>query len=197
MALSDSSCQLIAGVDEVGRGPLVGSVVAAAVILDPAKPMTGLRDSKKLSAKRREALCAEIQQHALAYAISSVSAAVIDEINILQASLLAMRQAVMQLNVVPQQVLVDGNACPDLPYAVEAVIKGDQKIAAISAASILAKVTRDHEMFELDKIYPDYGFAQHKGYPTKAHMQALQKYGPLAEHRKSYAPVRRCMIVEV
>ncbi len=181
---------LIAGVDEAGRGPLAGPVVAAAVILDPAKPIEGLADSKRLSAKKREILFQQIQSDALAWAIAQASVEEIDDINILQASLLAMRRAVLQLSTAPQRVLVDGNKCPDLPYPCEAIIRGDDSVAAISAASILAKVSRDRQMVELEKAFPGYGFAQHKGYPTKAHRRVLKQIGISCHHRKSFSPVK-------
>jgi ribonuclease HII len=181
---------LSAGCDEVGRGPLAGDVVAAAVILDPENPITGLADSKKLTEKKREQLFIEIQQKAKSWCIARASVAEIDKINILQASLLAMARAVQGLHIQPEHVLVDGNKLPKWSYPAEAVVKGDSRVAAISAASILAKVTRDREMVELDKIYPGYGFADHKGYPTKVHMDALDKLGITAIHRTSYAPVR-------
>jgi ribonuclease HII len=181
---------LSAGCDEVGRGPLAGDVVAAAVILDPENPITGLADSKKLTEKKREQLFIEIQQKARSWCIARASVAEIDKINILQASLLAMARAVQGLHIQPEHVLVDGNKLPKWSYPAEAVVKGDSRVAAISAASILAKVTRDREMVELDKIYPGYGFADHKGYPTKVHMDALDKLGITAIHRTSYAPVR-------
>ena len=185
---------LICGVDEAGRGPLAGSVYAAAVILDANNPIVGLMDSKKLSEKKRDFLSAEIKQKALAWAIASCSAQEIDDINILQASLLAMKRAIeamqAQFNVVPDLVQVDGNKCPKINLPCEAIVKGDSKVQAISAASILAKVARDAELYELDKIYPQYGFAQHKGYPTAAHLLALQAHGICPQHRLSYAPVR-------
>lgn len=181
---------LSAGCDEVGRGPLAGDVVAAAVILDPENPIEGLDDSKKLTEKKRELLFIEIQQKAKSWCIARASVAEIDKINILQASLLAMTRAVQGLHIQPEHVLVDGNKLPKWHYAAEAVIKGDSRVAAISAASILAKVTRDREMVALDKIYPGYGFADHKGYPTKMHMDALDKLGITTIHRTSYAPVR-------
>jgi ribonuclease HII len=184
---------LLAGADEAGRGPLVGNVVAAAVILDADHPIKGLADSKKLSASRREALAEEIKRHAKAWAVVSVSPADIDRINILQASLLAMQQSVEQLQISPDHVFVDGNHCPELTCPVTAIIKGDARVAAISAASILAKVERDAQMQVLHQQYPHYGFDQHKGYPTKAHMVTLAKHGPCPEHRRSYAPVRRCL----
>ena len=168
---------LVAGVDEVGRGPLVGDVVTAAVILDPARPIAGLADSKKLSEKRREALFEEIRDKALAFAIGRCGPAEIDELNILQATLVAMQRAVAALPVAPQYVLVDGNRSPDFGVPSQAVVKGDSKVAQISAASILAKVTRDREMQALDAAYPQYGFARHKGYPTAEHLAALAAYG--------------------
>jgi len=181
---------LIAGVDEVGRGPLAGPVVAAAVILDEHHPIAGLADSKTLSERRREILAEQIRQCALAYALGRAEVAEIDEINILQASLLAMQRAIEQLTVFPELVLVDGLYCPVTSFAVKAIVKGDQTVAAISAASILAKVTRDHEMKDWDQHYPGYGFAAHKGYPTRAHIQALQQLGVTPIHRRSFAPVR-------
>ncbi|MGH1431854.1 MAG: ribonuclease HII [Neptuniibacter sp.] len=188
-----SAGQLIAGVDEVGRGPLVGNVVAAAVILDPNKPISGLADSKKLSEKKRNLLYTEIKEKALAWCVASASPQEIDEINILHASMLAMKRAVEGLKIPPEFVYVDGNRCPDLTCPSEAVVKGDSKIAEISAASILAKVDRDHEMTLLDKDYPEYGFAKHKGYPTAVHFAALNKHGPLSEHRRSFKPVRELL----
>lgn len=179
-----------AGCDEVGRGPLAGDVVAAAVILDPENPIVGLDDSKKLTEKKREQLFLEIQQKAKSWCIARASVAEIDKINILQASLLAMTRAVQGLHIQPEHVLVDGNKIPRWDYPSEAVVKGDSRVAAISAASILAKVTRDREMVALDKTYPGYGFADHKGYPTKVHMDALEKLGITPIHRTSYAPVR-------
>lgn len=179
-----------AGCDEVGRGPLAGDVVAAAVILDPENPIVGLDDSKKLTEKKREQLFVEIQQKAKSWCIARASVAEIDKINILQASLLAMTRAVQGLHIRPEHVLVDGNKIPRWDYPSEAVVKGDSRVAAISAASILAKVTRDREMVALDKTYPGYGFADHKGYPTKVHMDALEKLGITPIHRTSYAPVR-------
>ncbi|WP_320836836.1 ribonuclease HII [Zhongshania sp.] len=182
--------ELTAGVAEVGRGPLCGDVVTAAVILDPARPISGLNDSKKLTEKRREALFVEIQEKALSFCIARASVAEIDEINILQASLLAMHRAVAGLSIQPEYVLVDGNKVPKWPYKAEAVVKGDSRVPAIAAASILAKVTRDREMIALDGVYPGYGMAGHKGYPTKVHMEALQRLGVTPIHRRSYAPVR-------
>lgn len=180
---------LLAGVDEVGRGPLVGDVVTAAVILDPAKPITGLTDSKKLSEKKREALFEEIQQKSLAWSIARASPEEIDSMNILQASLLAMKRAVELLAIQPEYVLVDGNKLPRWAYQSEAVVKGDSRVPAISAASILAKVQRDREMHALEQHYPGYGFAAHKGYPTAQHLAALQSLGITPLHRRSYAPV--------
>lgn len=181
---------LYAGCDEVGRGPLAGDVVAAAVILDPENPIVGLDDSKKLTEKKRNQLFDEIQAKAKSWCIARASVAEIDTLNILQASLLAMTRAVEGLSIEPEHVLVDGNKLPRWKYTAEAVVKGDSRVAAISAASILAKVTRDREMVALDKIYPGYGFADHKGYPTKVHMDALERLGITPTHRKSYAPVR-------
>ncbi|ENW90572.1 ribonuclease HII [Acinetobacter sp. CIP 53.82] len=184
----------IAGVDEAGRGPLVGTVVAAAVILDPNNPIAGLNDSKKLSEKKREKLFIEIQEKALAWAIAEASPAEIDELNILQASLLAMRRAVETLQVQPDQVLVDGNKIPQgLNMPCEAVVGGDALHAEISAASILAKVTRDRQMLELDQKFPQFGFAKHKGYPTKAHFEAIALHGVTTEHRRSFGPVRKAL----
>ena len=180
---------LIAGVDEVGRGPLAGPVVAAAVILDPARPIAGLADSKTLSPLRREQLAVEIRAKALAWALGRAEVAEIDRINILQASLLAMQRAVAALSIVPEQALVDGNRCPPLACPCRAIVKGDATVPAISAASILAKVARDAELRKLHERYPQYGFAQHKGYPTAAHRDALRCFGPCPEHRRSFAPV--------
>jgi len=188
-----SQYSLIAGVDEVGRGPLIGNVVTAAVILDPLKPISGLADSKKLTAKRRDALYEEIIQNALAYSVAFATPQEIDEINILHATMLAMQRAVLQLAVSPEYVMIDGNRCPDIPFPCEAVVKGDSRVAEISAASIVAKVVRDREMEALDLAYPDYGFAKHKGYPTAAHMAALEKFGPLDMHRRSFKPVARLL----
>lgn len=188
-----SATGLIAGVDEVGRGPLAGPVVAAAVILDPARPIEGLADSKKLSEARREALAEEIREKALAWALGRCEPQEIDRLNILQASLLAMRRAVLALDPAPAHALIDGNRCPELPCTAEAIVKGDATEPAISAASILAKVVRDQEMVALDRAFPDYGFAGHKGYPTADHLAALQRVGPCAHHRQSFAPVRRLL----
>lgn len=180
---------LLAGVDEVGRGPLVGDVVTAAVILDPAKPIEGLADSKKLSEKKRFALAELVKQNALTYAIGRANPEEIDELNILHATMLAMQRAVAGLTVDPEMVLIDGNRCPDLPYPAQSVVKGDALVAEISAASILAKVTRDLEMQALDREYPAYGFAKHKGYPTPLHLEKLTELGPIPVHRKSFKPV--------
>jgi ribonuclease HII len=182
---------LLAGVDEVGRGPLMGDVVTAAVILDPARPIKGLADSKKLTEKKREALFQEIQEKALCWAIARATPDEIDSLNILQASLLAMKRAVEQLSIQPEYVLVDGNRLPRWGYRAEAVVKGDSRVTAISAASILAKVQRDREMLLLDEQYPGYGFADHKGYPTAQHLAALQQLGVTPLHRRSYSPVAR------
>ncbi|MBB1485031.1 ribonuclease HII [Oceanospirillum sediminis] len=181
---------LLAGVDEVGRGPLVGSVVTAAVILDPEQLIEGLADSKKLSEKRREVLFDEIQHKALAWHIAEATVEEIDRINILHATMLAMQRAVEGLQPAAEFVLVDGNRCPDLPCPSMPVVKGDARHPAISAASILAKVYRDRQMAELEKEFPGYGFAQHKGYPTKQHLAALQELGPTLHHRRSFKPVQ-------
>ena len=184
----------IAGVDEAGRGPLVGSVVAAAVILDPDNPIVGLNDSRKLTEKKRENLFIEIQEKALAWSIAEATHAEIDELNILQATFLAMRRAVEGLNIQPEKIIVDGNQIPKgISIACEAIVGGDASHAEISAASILAKVTRDRQMQALDLIYPDFGFAKHKGYPTKAHFEAIAAYGVIQEHRRSYAPVKKAL----
>ena len=184
----------ICGVDEAGRGPLVGSVVAGAVVLDPNQPIIGLRDSKKLSPARREQLYAEIMQKARAWGVGQASPGEIDTLNILQATMLAMCRAIEalseRLGEWPSKALIDGNRCPILPITSEAIIKGDAKEPAISAASIIAKVTRDQQMQVLHTQYPQYGFNQHMGYPTEAHMQALKQYGPCEEHRRTFSPVR-------
>lgn len=184
---------LIAGVDEVGRGPLAGPVVTAAVILDPEKPIEGLMDSKKLTEKKREMLAIEIKEKALCYSIARAEFSEIDTLNIFHATLLAMRRAVANLSIKPEMVLVDGKFCPEIPFPCEAVIKGDAKVAAISAASILAKVSRDNEMILMEEQYPGYGFAKHKGYPTKLHIEALQKLGITAIHRRSFKPVQKLL----
>ena len=184
---------LVAGVDEVGRGPLVGAVVTAAVILDPARPIVGLADSKKLSEKRRLALYDEIIEKALSWSLGRAEPEEIDKINILHATMLAMQRAVAGLSVVPEYVLIDGNRCPALPVPSLAVVKGDSRVAEISAASILAKVTRDREMAELDLNFPQYGFAQHKGYPTAFHLEKLAEHGATEHHRRSFGPVKRVL----
>lgn len=184
---------LIAGVDEVGRGPLVGAVVTAAVILDPNNPIEGLTDSKKLSEKKRNALFDEIKEKALAWSLGRCEADEIDELNILQATMVAMQRAVAGLNITPDFVLIDGNKTPELPMPAQAVVKGDLRVAEISAASILAKVTRDCEMDELDAQHPQFGFAKHKGYPTKTHFAALEEHGVIEQHRKSFKPVKRIL----
>ena len=181
---------MICGVDEAGRGPLAGPVVAAAVILDPARPIAGLADSKKLSAARREKLAGEIRTKALAWHVAEVSVAEIDTLNILQATLLAMQRAVAGLPVMPDEALIDGNRCPPLTMPARAIIGGDATVAEISAASILAKIVRDAGMLALHRDYPQYGFDRHKGYGTAAHLAALREHGPSAHHRKSFAPVR-------
>jgi ribonuclease HII len=191
--LPDASAALLAGVDEAGRGPLAGPVIAAAVILDPANPVTGLRDSKQLSASRRDSLYAEITARSLAWATGRSEVVEIDAINILQATMLAMRRAVEKLVPAARYALVDGNRCPPLACPAEAVIRGDSRIAAISAASIIAKVTRDREMIALDDVYPGYGLARHKGYPSRKHLEALQRLGVTPIHRRSYAPVRNLL----
>ncbi len=183
----------IAGVDEVGRGPLAGPVVAAAVILDPARPIDGLVDSKAITEKKRERLAAEIRDKALAWALGRAEVAEIDAINILQASLLAMQRAVARLRPPPHRALIDGNHCPELVCPAEAIIKGDATVEVISAASILAKVARDREMIEMDRHYPGYGLARHKGYPTKMHIEALQTLGVSEIHRRSFGPVKKCL----
>lgn len=188
---SEYSGVLLAGVDEVGRGPLAGDVVAAAVILDPGNPISGLDDSKKLTEKKREALFPEIQHKSLSWFVARASVQEIDELNILQASLLAMKRAVEGLELQPEHVLVDGNRLPRWAYSAEAVVKGDSRVQAIAAASILAKVVRDREMIAFDDQYPGYGFAGHKGYPTQMHMTALDVLGVTPIHRCSFGPVKR------
>ena len=192
----EAELQFVAGVDEAGRGPLAGSVVAAAVILDPANLPEGLRDSKKLSAMKREQLAHQIRQRALSYALAEATVNEIDQLNILQASLLAMQRAVNALSVPPDFVYVDGRHCPAWNYASRGVIKGDDRILAIAAASILAKVSRDSSLLALHERYPQYGFARHKGYPTAEHLNALQQYGVSPVHRRSYAPVRRLLALK-
>ncbi len=185
---------LVAGVDEVGRGPLFGDVVTAAVILDPDNPIAGLADSKRLTEKRREQLFEQITAQALSWSVARASVAEIDQLNILHATMLAMQRAIAGLSVAPEYALIDGNRCPSLPCPAEAVVKGDARVTAISAASILAKVTRDREMLDADRCYPGYGLAQHKGYPTVLHLQALDRLGVTPLHRRSFAPVRRLLL---
>lgn len=189
----DEAGEVVCGVDEAGRGPLAGPVFAAAVILDPSKPIAGLRDSKKLSASRRDQLALLIQRDALAWSIEQCSAAEIDELNILQATMLAMRRAIEGLSVVPTLALIDGNRCPVTTVRTEAIIKGDDKVVEISAASILAKTARDTLLREMHTRYPQYGFDQHKGYPTALHLARLREYGVTPEHRRSFAPVRELL----
>lgn len=187
----------VCGVDEAGRGPLVGAVVAGAVVLDPDKPIDGLKDSKKLTAAKRDFLYEQILENAKAWGVGEASPAEIDQINILQATMLAMRRAIEDLSIRlgawPEKALIDGNRCPELPIAAEAIIKGDAKEPAISAASIIAKVTRDRQMMRLHQQHPEYGFAQHMGYPTEAHFAALKQYGACSEHRRSFSPVRKVL----
>jgi ribonuclease HII len=191
--LFDYAGEVICGVDEAGRGPLAGPVFAAAVILDPAKPIIGLRDSKKLSPTRRDELALIIQRDALAWSIAQCSAAEIDALNILQATMLAMRRAIEGLSVAPTLALIDGNRCPVTTIRTEAIVKGDDKVIEISAASILAKTARDALLLEMHARYPQYGFDQHKGYPTALHLARLREYGVTPEHRRSYAPVRELL----
>ncbi len=187
----------VCGIDEAGRGPLVGAVVAGAVVLDPNNPIEGLKDSKKLTAVRREHLYEQIMEKAKAWGVGEASPAEIDEINILQATMLAMRRAIedltTRLGAWPDKALIDGNRCPELPIAAEAIVKGDAKEPAISAASIVAKVTRDRQMQILHERHPEYGFAQHMGYPTEAHFAALKQYGACDQHRRSFSPVRKVL----
>lgn len=190
LSLFDYDNEIICGVDEAGRGPLAGPVVAAAVILNPAYSIAGLRDSKKLSEARREQLALEIKEHALAWCIAECSEQEIDELNILQATMLAMRRAVEGLSVTPTLALIDGNRCPVMAIPSEAIVKGDDKVASISAASILAKTARDHALLRLHEQYPQYALDQHKGYPTALHLERLREHGVSPIHRKSYAPVR-------
>lgn len=181
--------QLICGVDEVGRGPLIGAVVTAAVILDPARPIAGLADSKKLSETKRLLLADKIRDNALAWALGRAEPAEIDQLNILHATMLAMQRAVAALSVTPEWILIDGNRCPHFAVPATAVVKGDSLVPEISAASILAKVARDQEMVVLHQAYPQYGFDKHKGYPTVQHLSAIREHGILAEHRRSFRPV--------
>ena len=185
--------ELVVGVDEVGRGPLCGAVVTAAVILDPARPILGLNDSKKLTEARRELLFDEICEKALSWCIARAEVEEIDQLNILHATMLAMQRAVAGLHITPRLALIDGNRCPQLAVPSAAVVKGDSKVPAIAAASILAKVSRDREMQALDRQYPGYGIAGHKGYPTAVHLEALQRLGPTPVHRRSFGPVRRLL----
>jgi len=191
------STRILCGIDEAGRGPLAGAVYAAAVILNPERPIAGLADSKKLSEAKRDALAIEIKAHALAWGIASVSAQEIDEINILQASMLAMQRAyqimVEQYGIHATLIQVDGNRCPKFSLPCEAIVKGDSKVAEISAASILAKTARDASLLALDEQYPQYGFARHKGYPTALHLERLAQYGVTVEHRRSYGPVKKLL----
>ncbi|MGD8514540.1 MAG: ribonuclease HII [Granulosicoccaceae bacterium] len=185
---------LLAGVDEAGRGPLAGPVVAAAVILDPDRPIAGITDSKKLSEARRETLALAIQEQALAWSIGRASVEEIDSLNILHATMLAMRRALEGMSPLAEHALIDGNRCPDaLPCTAQAIVKGDQRVTAIAAASIIAKVSRDHEMLRLHEQFPQYGFDKHKGYGTRDHLEALREHGALAEHRRSFSPVRRVL----
>lgn len=184
----------IAGVDEAGRGPLAGPVVTAAVILDPSCPIEGLADSKKLTAKRRAILEQQIKERSLGWSLGRAEIDEIDELNILHATMLAMKRAIEALEIMPGMVLIDGNRCPEINIQSRAIVKGDQRVDAISAASILAKESRDREMIKLDEEYPGYGFAVHKGYPTKMHIKALEEIGVSTVHRKSYAPVKRFLV---
>lgn len=193
LSLPEHQALLIAGVDEAGRGPLAGAVYAAAVILNPDHLLPGIDDSKKLTEHQREELYPQILAHALCYAVASASVAEIETLNILQASLLAMHRAVTELHRQPEFVYVDGLHCPRWQYPSQAFVKGDSRFGAIAAASVLAKVCRDREMRELDKQFPGYGFAVHKGYPTPLHLETLQKYGPCAVHRKTFKPVAACL----
>lgn len=183
----------MAGVDEAGRGPLAGPVVAAAIILDPENPVEGLADSKKLSAKKRAVLELSIKEKSICWALGRAEIDEIEELNILHASMLAMKRAVESLDIIPEMVLIDGNRCPDVKVKSHAIIKGDQRVEAISAASILAKESRDREMIQLDEEFPGYGFSVHKGYPTRAHIQALEDIGVSSVHRRSYGPVKRIL----
>lgn len=191
-----ANSELMCGVDEAGRGPLAGPVFAAAVILDPGRPIAGLRDSKKLTAARRDVLALQIRQHALAWSIAQCSEEEIDRLNILQATMLAMRRAVDGLSVQPTLALIDGNRCPVMMMHCEAIIQGDDKVPAISAASILAKTARDAALFRLHQQFPQYAFDQHKGYPTALHLARLREHGVSPVHRKSYAPVRALLVME-
>jgi len=189
-----NSVALLAGVDEVGRGPLAGPVVAAAVILDPEKPIAGLNDSKKITQKKRELISIEIKANALAWSLGRAEVEEIDELNILQASLLAMKRAIESLKLEPKIVAVDGQYTPNVDYEKIAIIKGDSLVSAISAASIVAKVARDNEMIEFDNTYPGYGFSSHKGYPTRQHIESLERLGITEIHRRSFAPVAKFIL---
>jgi ribonuclease HII len=193
VSLFDFGDTLICGVDEAGRGPLAGPVYAAAVILNPARPIAGLRDSKKLTPSKREALALQIQRDALSWSIAHCTATEIDELNILQATMLAMRRAIEGLSLQPELALIDGNRCPVCVVRTEAIVKGDDKVAEISAASILAKTARDAALMEMHALYPQYAFDQHKGYPTALHLQRLNLHGVTPEHRRSYAPVKAAL----
>ena len=188
-----SGITLFCGADEAGRGPIAGPVFAAAVMLDPDHPIAGLKDSKKLSEAKRDELAIEIKQHAKAWAIAECSIEEIDELNILHASMLAMKRAIEALQVKPELALIDGNRCPKLSIMAKAIVKGDDKVPAISAASILAKTARDAVMLDLHRLYPEYGFDRHKGYPTAYHLEQLSIHGVSPAHRKTYAPVRRIL----
>ena len=191
-----SGVTLFCGADEAGRGPIAGPVFAAAVILDPDRPIAGLKDSKKLSEHRRDELAVEIKQYAIAWAIAQCSIQEIDELNILHASMLAMKRAIESLSIKPELALIDGNRCPKLAIAAKAIVKGDDKVSAISAASILAKTARDAVMLDLHRQYPEYGFDRHKGYPTAFHLEQLSIHGVSPVHRKTYAPVRKILELE-
>ena len=188
--MCSDNVRLIAGVDEAGRGPLAGNVVAAAVILNPDAPIDGLRDSKTLSASKRETLAQVIRERVLSFCVAEASVEEIDTLNILQATMLAMQRAVQGLNVAPQEAWIDGNRAPMLSCVTRTIIKGDRDIAAISAASILAKTVRDVQMLALDRLYPEYGFAKHKGYGTAQHLEAIRRLGPCPQHRRSFAPMK-------
>ncbi len=196
LALFDRTGETICGVDEAGRGPLAGPVFAAAVILDPARPISGLRDSKKLGERKRDELALVIRRDARAWAIAHCTAAEIDELNILNATMLAMRRAIEALAVTPTLALIDGNRCPPCAVRCEAIVKGDDKVAEISAASILAKTARDRVLVDLHAAYPDFAFDRHKGYPTALHLERLRTHGVTPEHRRSYAPVRALLAGE-
>lgn len=195
-AKDKQAAHLIAGVDEVGRGPLAGVVVAAAVILDPKRPVDGLLDSKLLDEDKRTELDGIIRQRALSFCIAEASVQEIDELNILHASMLAMQRAILGLSLTPQLVLVDGNRCPDVPFPTQAIVKGDQRVLSISAASIIAKVERDRQMVALHQRHPEFGFDRHKGYPTPQHRAAIAQFGVTSVHRQSFAPVKQALLKE-